>query len=304
MTAPPKFRREDRPPWIINASGMWLASELGPDFKWVESGRALKVTIAPGRTAEVRLRPSHWNRSGVLTHVEVQVAIRDRTLANWRRAQGRKSSGLVADTSVDVVWSYPMINIDNELDSVELFGDVARATGSKVPYLKLPDLLVAIRARILPKLLMFESPARAARELPDIWLAQPVPMIEWATCLGDEESARLIRTRSDRLKGVAPPESELEITLAAGRELLEILRAELRHFREHRELDIANELVHVGLELTHGMIRELSDPQGRTDRVPEGALRDWAAHNLPPASPIRAKAIAFDAAASRLRRSG
>lgn len=283
---------------------MWLASELGPDFKWVETPRALKMTIAPGRTGEIRLRPSHWNMSGVLTHVEVQVTIRDRTLARWRRARGSPSSGLVADPSIDVVWSYPMTNIDRELDSVELFGDVARATGSQTRYLKLPDLLAAIQARILPKLLLFESPARAAAELPDIWLAEPVPMIEWATCLGDEQSARLIRTRSDRLKMVAPPDSDLEVALAAGRELLEILRAESRHFREHRELDIADELVQLGRDLTYRWVLELSDPLGRTDRVREGALRDWAAHNLPPASPIRAKAIAFDAAASRLRRQG
>lgn len=302
LAAPPVFTTTDKPRDILNAAGRWLALELGGGFRWVPSARTLKMEIAPGRTGEVQLRPSHWNYTGLLTHALIQVTVRDQKLARWRRQRGRNFSGLIVAQSPDAVWGMQMINIDRDLRDVELFGDVAAVTGSSNRYLTLPELLVAVQTRILPKLLMFESPARAARDLPDIWLAEPDQMVEWANSLGDEESARLIATRAERLKRTAPPESELEVVLAAGRELLETLRSELRHFRELRDLDVSDELVEQGLTLTYRWTLELSDPQGRTDRVPEGALRDWAAHNLPVASPIRAKAIAFDAAAAQLRR--
>ena len=300
----PKFTAEDKPIDILNAAGEWLASELGNGFRWVPSAHALKVPIARGRTGEVKLQPSHWNQTGVLTHALIQVTVRDRAVAAWRRSRGRNFSGLIVEPSPDVVWSTQMLNVDRELHDVELFGDVAAATGSHHLYLSLADLLLAIRTRIVPKLLMFSSPARAARELPDIWLAEPGALIEWATSLDDHDSAQLFSKRWGKFQRELPPESPLEAVLAAGRELLEMLQSEARHLREYRDGNLADDLVHEGFLLTQRWISELSDPGGQALPVGDGDLRRWAATNLAPASPIRANAIAFDAAASRVRSEG
>jgi hypothetical protein len=301
MARPPKFTAEDRPRYIVDAAGQWLAAELGGGFRWVASSRALKVQVSSTATAEVVLRPSHWNYTGVLTVASIRVTVRDRALAAWRRSRGRRHSGFITETSPDVMWSWDLINLYRDLYNVELFGDVAANSRSGVRYLTLPELLEGIRTRILPKLLTFESPARAANELPDFWLAEPEPLVEWARSLSDEDSARLFRTRADKLLRRLPPDTPLEGTLAAGRELLEMLQSEARHFREYRDGNLPDELVSQGIELLMRWIGELSDPEGRTERVPDGSLTRWASQNLGPPSPIRQKAIEFEAAAMALR---
>jgi hypothetical protein len=300
VTAPPKFTHLDKPREIVNGAGEWLAAELGTGFRWVSSPRTLKAQVAPGRTIEVMFRPSHWNYSGVLTVVGVRLTVRDRSLAKWRRAHGRNHSGLITETGGDVAWSQELNNLYMDLGDVELYGDLENET-APVRFLKLTELLDALQKRILPKLALFDSPARVAKELPDIWLADASPLIDWATSLGDEDSARLISTRADKLHGRLPPDTSLESVLAAGRELLEMLQSEYRHFREYRDGNLPDEMVSQGIDLTRRWISEVSDPAGRTDRVPDGALTRWASSNLGPPSPIRQKAINFEAAAMPIR---
>ena len=301
VAAPPKFTHWDTPREIVNAAGQWLAAELGCGFRWVPSPRTLKAQVAPGRTIEVMLRPSHWNYSGVLTVAGVRLTVRDRALAKWRRGRGRDHSGLITETGGDVAWSQELNNLYMDLHDVELYGDVERDSPYPVSFLKLTELLDALQKRILPKLLLFDSPARVAKELPDIWLAAAGPLIDWATSLGDEDSARLISTRADKLHRRLPPDTPLESVLATGRELLEMLQSEYRHFREYRDGNLADGKVSEGIELTRRWIGELSDPQGRNDRVPDGSLTRWASSNLGPPSPIRQKAIDFETAAMPIR---
>ena len=301
MTEPPKFTDRDTPREIVNAAGEWLAAELRGGFRWVPSSRTLKAQVAPGRTVEVRLRPSHWNYSGALTVVGVRLTVRDRSLARWRRGHGRNYSGLITETGGDVAWSQELHNLYMDLHDVELYGDLDKDGNGAVRFLKLTELLDALQKRILPKLLLFQSPARAAKELPDIWLADSGPLIDWATSLEDGESARLISTRADRLHRRVPPDTPLESVLAAGRELLEMLQSEYRHFREYRDGNLPDEKVSQGIDLTRRWLSELSDPEGRSDRVPDGALTRWASSNLGPPSPIRQKAIDFEAAAMPIR---
>ena len=301
MTAPPRFTHWDTPREIVSAAGEWLAAELGRGFRWVPSSRTLKAQVAPGRTIEVMLRPSHWNYTGVLTVAGVRLTVRDRSLAKWRRGRGINYSGLITETGGDVAWSQELNNLYMDLHDVELYGDMTKDGAYQVRFLKLTEFLDALQKRILPKLLLFDSPARAARELPDIWLANPSPLIDWATSLGDEESAGLISTRAGKLHRRLPPDTELESVLAAGRELLEMQQSEYRHFREYRDGNLPDEKVSEGIDLTRRWIGELSDPEGRTDRVPDGALTRWASSNLGPPSPIRQKAIDFETAAMPIR---
>jgi len=301
VTAPPKFTQSDTPRAIVHAAGEWLAEELRSGFRWVPSPRTLKAQVAPGRTIEVMFRPSHWNYSGVLTVAGIRLTVRDRSLAKWRRGRGRNYSGLITETGGDVAWSQELSNLYMDLGDVELYGEIERDSPHPVRFLKLTELLEALRKRILPKLLLFDSPARVAKELPDIWLADAGPLIDWATSLGDEDSARLISTRADRLHRRLPPDTPMESVLAAGRELLEMLQSEYRHFREYRDGNLADEMVSQGIDLTRRWISELSDPQGRTDRIPDGALTRWVSSNLGPPSPIRSKAIDFEAAAMPIR---
>jgi hypothetical protein len=301
VAAPPRFTDRETPREIVDAAGEWLAAELGNSFRWVPSSRALKAPIAPGRTIEVRLRPSHWNYSGVLTVVGVRLTVRDSSLARWRRGHGSNHSGLVTETGRDVAWSQELSNLYMDLHNVELYGDLEKEGTYQVHFLKLAEFLDALQKRILPKLLLFDSPVRAARELPDIWLADPGPLIDWATSLGEEDSARLISTRSDKLHRRVPPDTPLESVLAAARELLEMLQSELHHFREYRDGNLPDEVVSHGIDLTLRWIGELSDPEGHADRVPDGALTRWASSNLGPPSPIRQKAIDFETAAMPIR---
>ncbi len=301
MTTPPKFTQSDTPREIVNGAGKWLAAELGSGFRWVPSPRTLKAQVAPGRTIEVMFRPSHWNYSGVLTVAGIRLTVRDRSLAKWRRGRGRNYSGLITETGGDVAWSQELSNLYMDLGDVELYGEIERNSPHPVSFLKLTELLDAFQKRILPKLLLFDSPARIAKGLPDIWLADAGPLIDWATSLGDEDSARLISTRADKLHRRLPPDTALESVLAAGRELLEMLQSEYRHFREYRDGNLPDEMVSQGIDLTRRWISELSDPHGRTDHVPDGALSRWASSNLGPPSPIRQKAIDFQAAAMLIR---
>jgi hypothetical protein len=301
VTAPPKFTHQDKPREIVNAAGKWLAAELGSGFRWVPSSRTLKAQVAPGRTIEVMFRPSHWNYSGVLTVAGIRLTVRDRSLAKWRRGRGRNFSGLITETGGDVAWSQELSNLYMDLGEVQLYGEIERDSPYPVSFLKLTELLEALQKRILPKLLLFDSPARVAKELPDIWLADAGPLIDWATSLGDEDSARLISTRADKLHRRLPPDTPLESVLAAGRELLEMLQSEYRHFREYRDGNLPDEMVSEGIDLTRRWISELSDPHGRTDRVADGALTRWASSNLAAPSPIRQKTIDFEAAAMPIR---
>jgi len=286
---------------IVDAAGEWLAAELGTGFRWVPSSRTLKAPIAPSRSIEVRLRPSHWNYSGVLTVVGVRLTVRDSSLAKWRRGHGRNHSGLVTETGRDVAWSQELSNLFMDLHDVELYGDLEKEGTYQVHFLKLAEFLDALQKRILPKLLLFDSPAHAAAELPDIWLADPGPLIDWATSLGDEESAGLISTRAGKLHRRLPPDTPRDAVLAGGRELLEMLQSELHHFRDYRDGNLSDEVVSHGIDLTRRWISELSDPEGRSDRVPDGALSRWASSNLGPPSPIRQKAIDFETAAMPIR---
>ena len=238
----------------------------------------------------------------MLTVVGVRLTVRDTSVARWRRVQGRRYSGLVTETGRDVAWSGELSNLYLDLHEVELFGEVEKNSPYPVSFLTLTEFLDALQKRILPKLLLFDSPGRVARELPDIWLAHPGPLIDWATSLGDEESARLISTRSGKLHRRVPPDTPLESALAAARELLEMLQSESHHFREYRDGNLPDEVVSQGIDLTRHWISELSDPGGLADRVPEGALTRWASSNLGPPSPIRQKAIDFEAAAMPIRK--
>jgi len=300
VTAPPRFTHSDTPREIVNAAGEWLAAELGRGFRWVPSSRTLKAQVAPGRTIEVMLRPSHWNYTGVLTVASVRLNVRDRFLAKWRRGRGINYSGLITEPGADVAWSQELKNLYMDLHDVELYGDMEKE-GYQARFLKLTEFLDAFQKRLLPKLLLFESPARAAKELPDIWLADAGPLIDWATSLGDEESAGLVSTRADKLHRRLPPDTQIEAVLAAGRELLEVLQSEYRHFREYRDGSLPDVKVSEGIDLTRRWIGELSDPEGRNDRVPDGALTRWASSNLGPPSPIRQKAIDFETAAMPIR---
>ena len=214
MSAPPTFTVRDKPRDILNAAGFWLAAELGTGFRWVPSAHALKVPIG-GTTAEVKLRPSHWNYTGELTHALLRVTVRDKELAAWRRARGRNHSGVMAEPSADVVWSTELVNIYPDLHDVELFGDVAAATGSDSRFLTLPELLDAIRTRILPRLMLFQSPAMVAKELPDTWLFEEMgATAQWAISRGDEASAELLKTRTLTVQGKIPPATELDAVLS------------------------------------------------------------------------------------------
>jgi len=301
LSAPPQFTARDKPRDILNAAGLWLAAELGNRFRWVPSAHALKVPVGHA-TAEVKLRPTSWNYTGALTHAWLRVTVRDKALAAWRRRRGRNYSGLMAERSPDVVWSSELANIYPDLHSVELFGDVAAQTSGEVRYLTLPELLEAIRTRILPRLRLFESPAMVAKQLPDTWLVEDMgPAAQWAMSQGDEASAELLKTRTLTLQGKVPPKTELDVVLTAGRRLLAVLQSEMVHFREYRDGNLPDELVGEGFELTRRWLMNLQDYAGPNDRVADGELAGWATKNLPATSPIGRQAIAFEADASRLR---
>jgi hypothetical protein len=297
------FSVHDKPRDILNAAGSWLAAELGNGFRWVPSAHAIKVPIG-GTTAEVKLRPSHWNYTGALTHALLRVTVRDKALAAWRRARGRNYSGVMSDPSADVVWSSELVNIYPDLQDVELFGDVAAATGSDSRFLTLSELLDAIRTRILPRLMLFQSPAMVAKELPDTWLFEEMgATAQWAISRGDEASAELLRARTLTLRSQIPATTELDAVLTAGRRLIAVLQSEMVHFREYRDGNLPDDLVSQGYELTRRWVVNLADFAGPDDRIADGELTDWATKNLPDTSVIGRQARAFETDASRLRSS-
>jgi hypothetical protein len=295
VTAPPRFTAQDRPRDILDAAGRWLAAELGDGFKWVPSARALKLPVG-GASCELLLQPSHWNYTGVLTHASIRVVVRDKALATWRRRQGHNQT-----KSDQVVWSSEMINIDRDLHEVELFGDVARQTPTDIRFLTLPKLLEGIRTKILPKVLLFESPARVAKELPDAWFIAMGPTVEWAISRGDRDSANAISARVSMLEGNVPPKSELDTVIREGRSLLAFAQSELVHFRQYRDANISDESLSKAIDLIRRWLTELSDYAGQSTHMADTALRDLVTRQWPAESKFAPQATAFEAAASRMR---
>lgn len=295
VAAPPRFTAQDRPRDILDAAGRWLAAELGDGFQWVPSAHALKLPVG-GTSCELVLQPSHWNYTGVLTHASIRVMVRDKALARWRRRQGRSQAKIA-----DVVWRCEMINIDRDLHEVELFGDVAGQTSSDVRFLTLPELLEGIRIKILPKFLLFESPARVAKELPDTWLIAMGSTVEWAISRGDNDSADAISARVRVLAGKAPPRTELDAVIRDGRTLRAFAQSELVHFREYRDAHMSDEPLGEAIDLIGRWLAELSDYAGQSKHVADTALRDLVTRQWPADSKFAPEAIAFETAASRMR---
>jgi hypothetical protein len=295
VAAPPRFTARDRPRDILDAAGRWLAAELGDGFKWVPSAHALKMSVR-GTSCELILQPSHWNYTGVLTHASIRVKVRDNALATWRRRQSRNQTKIA-----DVVWSCEMINIDRDFHEVELFGDVARQTSTDLHFLTLPELLEGIRTKILPKVLLFESPARVAKELPDTWFIAMGPTVEWAISRGDKVSADAISARVLMLEGKVPPNTELDAVLRDGRSLLAFVQSELVHFRQYRDANMSDESLSEVIDLIRRWLAELSDYAGQSKHVADTALRDLVTRQWPAESKFAPRAIAFETAASRMR---
>jgi hypothetical protein len=249
-----------------------------------------------GTSCELVLQPSHWNYTGVLTHASIRVIVRDKALAAWRRRQGRHRT-----KAADVVWSCEMINIDRDLGEVELFGDVARQTSTDIRFLTLPELFEGIRTKILPKVLLFESPPRVAKELPDTWLIAMGSTVEWAISRGDKDSADAISARVLMLEGKVPPKTELDAVLSDGRTLLAFAQSELVHFREYRDANMSDESLGEAIDVIRRWLAELSDYAGQSKHVADTALRDLVTRQWPAPSKFAPQAIAFEATASRMR---
>src|SRR4029077_433552 len=111
VAAPPVFTNESKPAEILEAAGRWLAEELGDDFRWTSTRHALQA-VRGGRTYEVILQPSRWNRAGELTHASLCVTVRDKALAASR---GHQRGAQVRKGSADVLWTCPVINIDPDI---------------------------------------------------------------------------------------------------------------------------------------------------------------------------------------------
>src|SRR6202171_1977846 len=183
MPEPPTFTKETKPSQILELAGHVRASELASDFSWNALRHALRA-VRGGRTYELSLQPSTWNRAGELTSATLRVTVRDKALAGWRRRQveGSLPGASARKGSADVVWSNEFINVDPDLYFVDLFGDIPRA-GTGVRSLSLSELLHAILRKILPKLDLFDSPARLGKALPGTSLRLTGGTVRWGVML-------------------------------------------------------------------------------------------------------------------------
>lgn len=191
MARAPRFTAKQTPSEILNAGGQWLAAELGRNFRWLKSRHALSQTLGP-RSMELELAPSPRSRAGFGTYASLGLILRDRRLGAWRRSHPDEAL-FVHDS--DLLWSDLLGNIDPDLGDVELFGEL-RNSQSEVSFLSLGELLDSARTIILPGLLLFESPELAVERLPDAWLANATPLVEWALSLGQGSTAREIAVRA------------------------------------------------------------------------------------------------------------
>ncbi len=307
MLAPPTFTRESKPSEILESAGRWLADELGDGFHWASTRHALQ-TVRGGRTSEVILQPSRWNRAGELTHASLRVTVRDKALAAWRRRQ-RQSN--VRKGWADVLWTCDVVNIDPDIHGVELFGNLRESAGG-LRLLSLSELLDAMRKRILPKLELFESPARVATELPDTWLVHTGTIVEWAVSLGDRESASVISSRTlkahpewTRISASGPTPlpavPDRGAVAVTGRDLIEVLRADMRHFPEYREGKLTDPQLSQAYDLMRRWLTDLTDPAGPLEPISDTALRDVVTKSWPAGTELSKKVIAFEAAAAHVR---
>jgi hypothetical protein len=308
MPAPPIFTNETKPSQILESAGRWLAHELGIGFRWASARHALQVDRG-SKTYEVILQPSRWNRAGELTHASLRVTVRDKAFAAWRR---RQSEGTMRKGAADVVWTCDFINIDPDICNVELFGTL-REVGDGVRLLSLPELLDAIRTQILPKLELFESPARVANDLPDTWLVHTATIVEWATSLDDSESASVVaaRTRkahpewtriSETGPAPLPADADREAVVATGWDLIEVLRADMRHFPDYREGKLTDAQLSEAYDLMRRWLTDLTDPAGPFEPIADAALTAVATSSWPQGTELSRRIIAFEAAAARVRR--
>lgn len=308
MAAPPVFTNESKPGEILDSAGRWLADELGDAFRWASTRHALQA-VRGSKTYEVVLQPSKWNRAGELTHASLRVTVRDKGLAEWRR---RHREYMMRKGSADAVWTCDVLNIDPEIHDVELFGNL-REAGGGAGMLSLPELLSVLRERILPKLELFESPARVAKDLPDTWLERTATIVEWATSLGDGESARVISSRTAKAHPewtrvaatgptALPAEPGRDAVVATGRDLVEVLRADLRHFPEYREGKLTDAQLSEAYELMRRWLADLTDPAGPLEPISDTALTDVVMKSWPQGTELSRMTLAFEAAAAHVRR--
>jgi len=308
VAMPPSFSNESKPREIVESAGRWLADELGDGFRWASTRHALQL-VRGSKTYEVVLQPSKWNRAGELTHASLSVTVRDKALAAWRR---RRREATMRKRSADVVWTCDFVNIDPDTHDVELFGNL-REAGGGTGLLSLPQLLGVLRERIVPKLELFESPARVAKELPDTWLVRTGTIVEWATSLGDVESARVISTRTAKAhpewSGIVtagptalPAEPGRDAVVATGRDLIEVLRADMRHFPEYREGKLTDAQLSEAYDLMRRWLMDLTDPAGPLEPISDRALTDVVTKSWPQGTELSRMTIAFEAAAAHIRR--
>ena len=158
-----------------------------------------------------------------------------------------------------------------------------------------------------------ESPSRVAKELPDSWLERTATIVEWATILGDGESARVISERTvqahpewtriaARGPTALPAEPGRDAVVATGRDLVEVLRADMRHFPEYREGMLTDAQLHEAYDLMRRWLTDLTDPAGPLEPISDTALTDVVTRSWPKGTELSRMTIAFEAAAANVRR--
>lgn len=172
---PPQPTADTGPRDAVRMTLAWLADVI-PDCRAVASRGALRRDRGTVHL-DVELRSSTWSRRGVGTWVRLYPVVHDSAFARWRRDHPDRTW-----RSGDVVHSSGALP-----GAVQLYGD-------EPGYRSVAELPALLADELLPRLDMFESPARLARELDVAW-PSTFTCIEWAVSRGDIAAARLLLER-------------------------------------------------------------------------------------------------------------
>jgi hypothetical protein len=186
----PRFTADGRPADILNATGRWLAAELG--WRWVKSRRTAEARDGP-LALRLILQSSTWSRAGVATWVRARVSVLDDDLRAWRLVRPDETV-FPAGRELPFACNTMLPNVEPGLQTLECSGLPRQPPAPRT--IGASEFAARFRERVLPVLGLFGSSRLLASEMPDSWLVTvDSGTIEQALARNAGESAAVLIRR-------------------------------------------------------------------------------------------------------------
>jgi hypothetical protein len=343
VAAPPQFTVQSTPAEILNQAGEWLARQLGSEFRWVKSRQTVSRTrgarteeirlqsskwnragIGTWATLRVTVRNKDlapWRRS----HPN------DTLLAHYPDLLWTNEF-INVDKNLYFVELFGHVEDDRGVRQLSLLELVDAARGLVLPVLDhfespevvadwLPDNWLVLAAPLVEWAICLGDQSSARRIAERMMRVHPEETTAFergrasfhagdrpALGLGEDAlgwlSARHELFPADEpLPWTLPAKTEKERVIASGRELLERLRSELRHFQETRPGRLHDEQLAEALDLVDSWLAELTGQLRFSMPTAHQALTYLVREFGISETELGRDLMAFEDAAARLRRS-